>query len=141
MTFLLLCLRLTLCYIELFIFALWEPFSCVETNTDNMYVTSFFRISYWSNSEYRTQKCIQSENIHSIILDVHVKRPSTQNFPFNSLQYKLDNIIALSPPLLLKLTRKNYCDKTFLSLPDFYLGKQHRVKSEYQIKIGSLSTT
>ena len=36
-----------------------------------MYVTNFSCISYCSNSEYWTQKCIQNESIHSTILDVH----------------------------------------------------------------------
>ena len=35
-------------------------------------VNSFSSIPYCSNSEYWTQKRIQSESIHSIILDVHV---------------------------------------------------------------------
>ena len=42
-----------------------------------IYFTSFSSISYWSNSEYWTQKCAQSGNIHSIILDVHVGWQST----------------------------------------------------------------
>ena len=32
----------------------------------------------WSNSEYWTQKCIHSGNIHSIILDVHVEKQRAQ---------------------------------------------------------------
>ena len=37
-----------------------------------IFVTSFSSIPYCSNSEYWTQKHTQSENIHSITLDVHV---------------------------------------------------------------------
>ena len=68
-------------------------------------------------------KHIQSGNIHSIILDVHVKRQSAyrkdteplylprcschslyaQNFPFNSLQGKLYKNLALSPLLPLNI--------------------------------------
>ena len=38
---------------------------------DIMFVTSFSSISYCSNSEYWFQKCAQSGNIHSVILDIH----------------------------------------------------------------------
>ena len=41
-----------------------------------IHVTSFTSFSYWSNSEYWTQKRTQSKNIHYIILDVHVDRLS-----------------------------------------------------------------
>ena len=41
-----------------------------------IYVTSFSSISYWSNNEYWTQKHTQSDNIHSIPLDVHVEKKS-----------------------------------------------------------------
>ena len=51
-----------------------------------MFVTSFSSISYCSNSEYWTQKCIQSESIHSIILDVHVLKAERQNSLFLSVQ-------------------------------------------------------
>ena len=55
-----------------------------------MNVTSFSSISYWGNSECRSQKQAQSGNIHSIILDVHVGWQSAQNFPLIFLQCKLD---------------------------------------------------
>ena len=48
-----------------------------------IYITSSSSILYWSNSEYWTQKRIQSGNIHSIISDVHVK---------NCIYKKLSNI-------------------------------------------------
>ena len=47
-----------------------------------IYVTSFSSIQYWSNSEYWPLKRTQSGNIHYVILDVHVKWQSAQNFPF-----------------------------------------------------------
>ena len=55
-----------------------------------MNVTSFSSISYFSNSEYWTQKRAQSESIHSTILDVHVLKAERQNSPFLSVQLKLD---------------------------------------------------
>ena len=42
---------------------------------------------------------IQSGNNHSIIFDIHVSWQSAQNFPFNSLQCKLDKNLALLPLL------------------------------------------
>ena len=39
----------------------------------SIYVTSFFSISSWSNSEYWTQKHIQSGNLHSIIFSFSLK--------------------------------------------------------------------
>ena len=53
----------------------------IELNMSSMYVTSFLSISYWSNSEYWSQKQAQSRNIHSMILVVHVGWQSAQNFP------------------------------------------------------------
>ena len=66
-------------------------------------VTSFSSISYWSNSEYWTQKRIQSESIYSTILDVHVWKAERQICPFLSVQLKLDKDLTLSPQFLLKL--------------------------------------
>ena len=56
-----------------------------------MYVTSFYSSSYWSNSEYWSQKRTQSGNIQSIILDVHAVKQSallTLVFDFYFLDYK-----------------------------------------------------
>ena len=56
-----------------------------------MYVTSFSSSSYWSNSEYWSQKRTQSGNIQSIILDVHAVKQSallTLVFDFYFLDYK-----------------------------------------------------
>ena len=81
------------------------------TYVDNkLNITSFSSISYWSNSEYWPQKCAQSGNIHSIILDVHVGRQSAKNFPFNPLQCKLNSRSCLSYPE--KLVRNLYCTGT-----------------------------
>ena len=52
------------------------------------HVTSFSSISYCSISEYWTQKPIQSESIHSTILDVHVLKAERQNFPFRATQVR-----------------------------------------------------
>ena len=52
-------------------------------------VTSFSSISYYSNSEYWTQKSTHSESIHSVILDVYVLKAEHQNSPFFSAQLKL----------------------------------------------------
>ena len=46
---------------------------------------------------------IQSESIHSIILDVHVLKAERQNSPFLSVQLKLDKDLMLSPQFPLKL--------------------------------------
>ena len=68
----------------------------------------FLSIFYWSNSGYWTQKCIQSGNIHSIILDVNAFKQSLQNFPFNSPQHKVDKNLMLSLLLPWKLNRNLY---------------------------------
>ena len=59
-------------------------------------VTSFSSFTE-ENSEIWSQKQIQSGNIHSIILDVHVGRQSAQTFFSFFLQRKLDNTLTLSP--------------------------------------------
>ena len=48
-----------------------EMYHCIN-------VTSFSSIPYCSDSEHWTRKCIQSGNIHSIILDVYADRHSAQ---------------------------------------------------------------
>ena len=60
-----------------------------------IFVTSFSSILYCSNSKYWSQKQAQSENIHSIMMDVYVGWQSTQNFPFLLLQRKLDKNLVL----------------------------------------------
>ena len=53
----------------------------------SIHVTSFYSISYWSNSEYWFQKHAQSRNIRFIILDVCVERQRAQNLSFLLLPY------------------------------------------------------
>ena len=60
-----------------------------HTENQAMNVTSFYSISYCSNSEYWTQKHTQNESIHSVILDVYVLKAEHQNFPFPSVRLKL----------------------------------------------------
>ena len=48
----------------------------------------FLSISYWSNSEYWTQKCTQNGKIHSIKLDVYAVKQSASNLSFISSQHK-----------------------------------------------------
>ena len=60
-----------------------------------VYVTSFSSIPYCSKRENWTQKRTQSENIHSIILDVHVLKAERQNSPFLSMLLMLDTDLTL----------------------------------------------
>ena len=53
--------------------------------------------TYCSNSDYWTQKRIQTESIYSTILDVHVLKAERQISPFLSVQLKLDKDLTLSP--------------------------------------------
>ena len=46
----------------------------------------FLNISYKSNSEYWSQKCIQNGSIHSFKLDVYAAKQSTLDLSFNSPQ-------------------------------------------------------
>ena len=52
---------------------------------------------------FGTQKCIQSESIHSTIVDVHVLKAERQNSPFLFVLLKLDKDLTLSPQFPLKL--------------------------------------
>ena len=46
----------------------------------------FLSISYWSNSEFWSETCIQNGNIHSIKLDVYAEKQSATKFLFYLIQ-------------------------------------------------------
>ena len=73
-----------------------------------IYITSFSSTPCCSNSEHWTQNCIQSGNIHSIILVVYVDWYSAQNFPFFRFLHKLDKNFKLLPLFPRKLVRNHF---------------------------------
>ena len=84
-------------------------------------VTSSSSILYCSNSEHWSQKCSQSGNIHSIILNVYVDRQSLKNFPFLLFLCKLDkNLMLFLFPW--KLVRNQFHTGTD-ELHDLHTGK------------------
>ena len=53
------------------------PILALSISLKNM-CHQFLRISYWSNSEYWSQKCTLNGNIHSTKLDVYAVKQSAQ---------------------------------------------------------------
>ena len=65
----------------------------------------FLGISYWSKSEYWSQKRSQNGNIHSTKLDVYAEKQSESNLSFISLtpkQGRKYHALAYSPSQLVR---------------------------------------